>query len=88
MFKQKFRTGLSLVVALVTCPCHLPLTLPLILSLTAGTTLGAFLSQNPIVAIAVSTLIFIAALSYALRSQGKSQAVCELPIQKGEEGLI
>src|SRR5712692_9594548 len=67
------------ITGLLACPCHLPVTLPLLIALTAGTALGAFLSNNVWIVVALSTLYFIVALALGFRYLGQEKQVCEVP---------
>jgi mercuric ion transport protein len=64
---EKIRIGVSGLIALVSCPCHLPITLPIILAITAGTSLGVWIANNTSMVLAISTVIFISSLLFTLR---------------------
>ena len=46
MLWQKVRGGVAVIIAILTCPCHLPVTVPLMLALLAGTPIAAWLIQH------------------------------------------
>lgn len=52
----------AVITAFIACPCHLPITLPILLSLTAGTALGAWISANRDMFVALLTIYFLAGL--------------------------
>lgn len=54
-------------IAFIACPCHLPITLPLLISLTAGTALSAWLASHTLLAVVISTLVFIGSLVLAFQ---------------------
>ncbi|RIK32537.1 MAG: hypothetical protein DCC56_01635 [Anaerolineae bacterium] len=62
MFFRKIRSGVMLVVAFVSCPCHLPITLPITLALLAGTPLAVWITQHSGWLYGVMTGIFLLSL--------------------------
>jgi mercuric ion transport protein len=64
---QKVRTGIMLVGAAVTCPCHIPLTLPFVLALLAGTPAAIWLGQNVGWVYGGMTVLFLLSLAIGLR---------------------
>lgn len=79
----KGRRYLAAGVAFISCPCHLVVTLPLLLSLTGGTAVGAFLSSNIWLIIAVSFLLFGGSLALAYRWWGAEAKSCRISAETG-----
>jgi mercuric ion transport protein len=67
MVWQKVRSGVLLIVAIVTCPCHLPLTLPFVVALLVGTPAAVWLGQHVGWVYVGMTALFLLSLATGLR---------------------
>jgi len=73
----RIKKAFILVTGFLTCPCHLPFVLPALAAGLAGTTLGAFISENTGLLIALATAYFVGGVFYFLclnRSSGREQS--------------
>jgi len=59
-----------LITGVVTCPCHLPFLLPALAAGLAGTAVGAFISENTGLLIALATVYFVGVVIYFLLAKG------------------
>lgn len=64
------KEGFLLVTGFLTCPCHLPFLLPALAGLLVGTAVGAFISENTGLLIAVATIYFFGVVLYFLSGRG------------------
>ncbi|GIX48427.1 MAG: hypothetical protein KatS3mg131_2638 [Candidatus Tectimicrobiota bacterium] len=70
--RRRWRATLSVVVALLTCPCHLPLWLALL----AGTAAGGWLSHHLWLVLPAMGGLFAGALWVAARALAGGEAAC------------
>lgn len=72
-----------LVTGFLTCPCHLPFLLPALAALLAGTAVGAFISENTGLLIALATVYFVGVVIYFL--SGKRRERSSKPLERVRE---
>ncbi len=70
---MKISDGLKWLVVAATCPCHVPIWIGLL----AGTTAGAWLASNMLLAIILSTGLFVASMAWAARGSSPKQVRAE-----------
>lgn len=59
-----------LITGFLTCPCHLLFVLPVLAAVLAGTAMGAFISENMGLLIALATVYFLGVAIYFLLGSG------------------
>jgi hypothetical protein len=65
------------------CPCHLPVTLGVLATVTAGTALGAFLSDNMVLAGVVISVAWLAGMARGfLLVRMAQRGVCPVPARR------
>lgn len=72
-----------LVTGFLTCPCHLPFVLPALAAGLAGTAIGAFISENTGLLIALATVYFAGVVIYFL--SGKRRESPSKPLERVRE---
>lgn len=76
-FWKNLRIGVTIFVALVSCPCHLPVTLPIIITLTQG--LGLWITNNMGMVAIISSTIFVGSLFLTFRCINIQSETCAVP---------
>lgn len=68
----------------LTCPCHLPFVLPALAALLAGTAIGAFISENTGLLIALATVYFVGVVIYFFSGSRTSGKTIRAPERSSE----
>lgn len=78
-----FKGAFLLFTGVLTCPCHLPFVFPALAAGLAGTAIGAFISENTGLLIALATVYFVGVVIYFL--SGKRRERSSEPLERVRE---